>query len=198
MSWPAPSVFGRTGASCAVQSCSRVAIHAVGYVPDEVFAARQARRRALELSRRERARPRPDKRPPSDGERDPHGQNDRQRDEHPHQNFPEFFHLLRISSLISKTAIWYPISPVRDVKRFFIGVPLAVWPFAPPRPESIPNSRPAERLPERCPRYPPASAFARGGDARSSWHEGSVALLSPPYRTQLRGGAQLCLVGHPS
>ena len=36
----------------------RVATHAVCHVPDEVLAARQARRRALKFPRRERARPR--------------------------------------------------------------------------------------------------------------------------------------------
>jgi hypothetical protein len=40
---------------CPIVLC--MATHAVSYVPDQVLAPRQACRRALELPRRERARP---------------------------------------------------------------------------------------------------------------------------------------------
>jgi hypothetical protein len=59
-----------------------MASHAVCYVPNEVLTPRQARRRASELPRRQRARPRPDERPPADGERDSRSQNQHEHGKH--------------------------------------------------------------------------------------------------------------------
>src|ERR1017187_2724152 len=129
ISWPAPSEFGRTGASCAVQSCpawqsmqsltsrTRYSPRArrAGVLSNFRAVSARARGLAVDLPRREPTRRRPDNRPPADGERDSRRQNDRQRGEHPPQNFPESFHLIRNFLLDLENGTIVPRSEERRV-----------------------------------------------------------------------------------
>ena len=70
----------------------RVTIDAVEDVADEILAAREALRSAIELARGERARLRPYEGPPADGDGDAHGEHDHQREDGPHQYLSKFLH----------------------------------------------------------------------------------------------------------
>ena len=70
----------------------RMTFHASRDVIDQIVAAGQAFWGGRKSSRRERARTRTDKRPPADGEGNPHGQNHDQRHEQPDEDLPDLPH----------------------------------------------------------------------------------------------------------